>query len=313
MSNDITLPQGGQFIDPASISDARAMFLQKTVWVGASMEMVKIADAYCMHYGVDAVMRPVYIIPYQKRDRSGNVVGKTESIIPGIGLYRVIAARSGLCGNKVVYGPDGRDGKPDWIEYTAFRLMPNGTVAEFTAREYMKENMPANRRPDSKWNTRPIGMLRIRAESQALRMGFPEVGAQPTIEEIEEDDDRFGDNMTPTEAAISSPRRKSKAVELPAPSAEAEAPPITKIKQEAKQAETVAYRDADEALPDNLTQASPAPAAGVAPGQLAYIRAKLKATGRDVAWLSDQVGYQLADDLSNLTADAFNDAKSALL
>lgn len=312
MSNDITLPQGGQFIDPASISDARAMFLQKTVWVGASMEMVKIADAYCMHYGVDAVMRPVYIIPYQKRDRSGDVVGKTESIIPGIGLYRVIAARSGSCGNEVVYGPEVH-GLPEWIEYTAFRLMPNGTIAKFTAREYMRENRPANRRPDSKWNTRPIGMLRIRAESQALRMGFPEVGAQPTIEEIEEDDDRFGDNMTPTEAAVSSPRRKSKAVESLPPPEEAHAP-ITEIKQAITTPAEADIVDAVETgATEKLARAAPAPAAGVAPGQLAYIRGKLKATGRDVAWLSDQVGYQLADDLSNLTADAFNDAKRALL
>ena len=312
MSNDITLPQSGQFIDPASISDARAMFLQKTVWVGASMEMVKIADAYCMHYGVDAVMRPVYIIPYSKRDRSGAVIGKTESIIPGIGLYRIIAARSGSCGNDVVYGPE-INGIPEWIEYTAFRLMSNGTIAKFTAREYMKENMPASRRPDSKWNTRPVGMLRIRAESQALRMGFPEVGAQPTIEEIEEDDDRFGDNMTPTEAAVSSPRRKSKAAESLPPPEEVHAP-ITEIKQALTTPAEADIVDAVETgATKSITRTAPAPTSGVAPGQIAYIRGKLKAAGRDVAWLSDHVGYQLADDLSNMTADAFNDAKRALL
>lgn len=312
MNDDTTLPQSGQFIDPASISDARARFLQKTVWVGASMEMVKIADAYCMHYGVDAVMRPVYIIPYSKRDRSGAVVGKTESIIPGIGLYRIIAARSGSCGNDVVYGPE-INGLPEWIEYTAFRLMSNRTIAKFTAREYMKENMPASRRPDSKWNTRPIGMLRIRAESQALRMGFPEVGAQPTIEEIEEDDDRFGDNMTPTEAAVSSPRRKSKAAESLPPPEEVHAP-ITEIKQALTTPAEADIVDAVETgATETLARAEPAPAAGVAPGQISYIRNKLKAAGRDVAWLSDQVGYQLADDLSNLTPDAFIDAKRALL
>ena len=313
MSNDITLPQSGQFIDPASISDARARFLQKTIWPGASLNAVKIADAYCAHYGVDAVMRPVHIIPFTKRDRDGRPTDKTENIVPGIGLYRIIASRANLCGGHATYGPEGRDGLPEWIEYTAKRLMPNGTIGEFTAREYMRENFQTSRRADSKWNTRPIGMLRVRAESQALRMGFPEVGSQPTIEEIEDDDDRFGDNMTPTEAAVSSPRRKSKAIESLSPPEEVHAP-ITEIRQTvAMPAEADIVDAVETSATETLTRAEPAPTAGVAPGQIAYIRGKLKAAGRDVAWLSDQVGYQLADDLSNLTPDAFNDAKRALL
>ena len=290
MSNDITLPQTGAIVTADQITNAEAELMIRSVFPGASLPMAKFAGAYCRSLGVDVLRKPVYILKYNG----------VEQVAPGIGLYRIIAARSGLCGNEVIYGPEV-NGLPEWIEYTALRQV-GGMVARFTAREYMKEN----RRRGGNWDTRPIGMLRVRAESQALRMGFPEVGAAPTYEELIDQDDEYGDNMEHSAKPATAPRRKSKATEEPATEvvdaiAPADsAPPATDI------------IEADEVLPpDNLTRA--APATGVAPGQIAYIRGKLKAAGRDVAWLSDQVGYQLADDLSNLTPDAFNDAKRTLL
>lgn len=291
MSNNITLPQSGAIVTADQITNAEAELMIRSVFPGASLPMAKFAGAYCRSLGVDVLRKPVYILKYNG----------VEQVAPGIGLYRIIAARSGLCGNEVVYGPDV-NGLPEWIEYTALRQV-GGMVARFTAREYMREN----RRRGGNWDTRPIGMLRVRAESQALRMGFPEVGAAPTYEELIDQDDQYGDNMEPSAKPATSPRRKSKSAEAPAAeAADAIAP--------ADSAPHVDIIEASEVLPpDDLTQATPAPTAGVAPGQIAYIRGKLKTSGRDVAWLSDQVGYQLADDLSNLTADAFNDAKRVLL
>lgn len=291
MSNDITLPQGGAIVTADQITNAEAELMVRSVFPGASLPMAKFAGAYCRSLGVDVLRKPVYILKYNG----------VEQVAPGIGLYRIIAARSGLCGNEVAYGPEV-NGLPEWIEYTALRQV-GGMVARFTAREYMKEN----RRRGGNWDTRPIGMLRVRAESQALRMGFPEVGAAPTYEELIDQDDEYGDNMEHSAKPATSPRRKSKAEKEPATEVvDAIAP--------ADNAPPTDIIEADEVLPpDNLTRVAPAPAAGVSTGQIAHIRGKLKAAGRDVAWLSDQVGYQLADDLSNLTPDAFNDAKRALL
>lgn len=291
MSNDITLPQGGAIVTADQITNAEAELMIRSVFPGASLPMAKFAGAYCRSLGVDVLRKPVYILKYNG----------IEQVAPGIGLYRIIAARSGLCGNEVVYGPEV-NGLPEWIEYTALRQV-GGMVARFTAREYMQEN----RRRGGNWDTRPIGMLRVRAESQALRMGFPEVGAAPTYEELIDQDDEYGDNIEHSaKPAAAGPRRKSEAVKQVAEVVEPVAPAVDE-----QPADIIT---ADEVLPpEEPARAAPAPTAGVAPGQIAYIRGKLKAAGRDVAWLSDQVGYQLADDLSNLTADAFNDAKRALL
>lgn len=291
MSNDITLPQSGAIVTADQITNAEAELMIRSVFPGASLPMAKFAGAYCRSLGVDVLRKPVYILKYNG----------VEQVAPGIGLYRIIAARSGLCGNEVTYGPEV-NGLPEWIEYTALRQV-GGMVARFTAREYMREN----RRRGGNWDTRPIGMLRVRAESQALRMGFPEVGAAPTYEELIDQDDEYGDNIEHSAKPATAPRRKSKATEAPATEVvDAIAPTDSAPPDD--------IAEVDEILPpDNLTRAAPAPTAGVAPGQIAYIRGKLKAAGHDVAWLSDQVGYQLTEDLSNLTPDAFNDAKRALL
>ncbi len=291
MSNDITLPQAGAIVTADQITNAEAELMIRSVFPGASLPMAKFAGAYCRSLGVDVLRKPVYILKYNG----------IEQVAPGIGLYRIIAARSGLCGNEVTYGPEV-NGLPEWIEYTALRQV-GGMVARFTAREYMREN----RRRGGNWDTRPIGMLRVRAESQALRMGFPEVGAAPTYEELIDQDDEYGDNIEHSaKPAATGPRRKSDAAK--------QATEVAEIVAPVDDEPPVGVITAEEVLPpEEPPHAAPAPAAGVAPGQIAYIRSKLKASGHDIAWLSDQVGYQLADDLSNLTTDAFNDAKRALL
>lgn len=291
MSNDITLPQSGSIVTADQITDAEAALMVRSVFPGASPAMAKFAGAYCRSLGVDVLRKPVYILRYNG----------VEQVAPGIGLYRIIAARSGLCGNEVAYGPEV-NGLPEWIEYTALRQV-GGMVARFTAREYMREN----RRKGGNWDTRPIGMLRVRAESQALRMGFPEVGAAPTYEELIDNDDEYGDNMEHSAKPATSPRRKSDTPKT----APAEEVVAVEVVEEVARPRPFISEDMPSA--ENVARPEPAPAADVAPGQIAYIRSKLKATGHDVAWLSDQVGYQLADDLSNLTPDAFNDAKRALL
>jgi len=63
--------------------------------------------------------------------------------------------------------------------------------AEFTAIEYWKENYAVKGgkeksvAPNAMWSKRPRGQIAKCAQAQALRIAFPELGAQPTAEEME--------------------------------------------------------------------------------------------------------------------------------
>ena len=65
--------------------------------------------------------------------------------------------------------------------------MDTGEVAEFSAREYWRENriVLADGSLDDAWARRPYALLGARAETQALRRGFPESCTAPTAEELD--------------------------------------------------------------------------------------------------------------------------------
>jgi hypothetical protein len=120
-----------------------------------------------------------------------------DVVMPGIGLYRTQAARSGQYGgiSEPEYGPDvelALDGLtirvPEWCKVTAYRI-EGGEPRAFVAKEFWIENYATAGRdtakPNAMWKKRPRGQIAKCAEAQALRRAFPEFGAAPTAEEME--------------------------------------------------------------------------------------------------------------------------------
>ncbi|MBN3839245.1 phage recombination protein Bet [Burkholderia sp. Ac-20349] len=169
--------------------------LEGSLYPGASHNSIKLALGYCKASNLDPMMKPVHIVPIWDK----NAKRMRDTVMPGIGLYRTNAARTGAYAGmtEVEYGPlmteelgGVRVVYPEWAKVTVEKLMPNGTVARFTATEYWIENYAVAGKdtaaPNNMWRKRPRAQLGKCVEAQALRKAFPEsVGAQPTAEEME--------------------------------------------------------------------------------------------------------------------------------
>jgi hypothetical protein len=120
--------------------------------------------------------------------------------MPGVGLYRTQASRTGRFAgqSEPEFGPmideaigGQRITYPEWARVTVKKLLDSGAVAEFTAKEYWIENYAVKGgkeksiAPNAMWTKRPRGQIGKCAAAQALRLAFPEMGAQPTAEEME--------------------------------------------------------------------------------------------------------------------------------
>jgi len=174
--------------------------LKTSLYPGASDESVDMVLAYCQASQLDPMTKPVHIVPiYDSKAKKSRDV-----IMPGIGLYRIQAARTGQYAgvSDPVWGPDTTATLDDvqvtfpaWCKIVVRRLVQNGVIAEFTAVErwienyatagYDKERGVHSTAPNSMWKKRPYAQLAKCAEAQALRKAFPEIGAQPTFEEME--------------------------------------------------------------------------------------------------------------------------------
>jgi phage recombination protein Bet len=123
-----------------------------------------------------------------------------DVVMPGVNLYLTQAARSGQFAgmSEPEFGPDETvtlGGQtvtfPVWCRVTVRRLLSNGAVAEFTAREFWLENYAIkggaekSLAPNAMWMKRPRGQIAKCASAQALRIAFPEIASQPTADEME--------------------------------------------------------------------------------------------------------------------------------
>lgn len=178
---------------PAISEDALVEVLSGSLYPGAAHNSVVMVLAYCKAAQLDPMLKPVHIVPIYQKGR-----GMVDVVMPGIGLYRIQAARTGQYAgiSDPEFGPSittkmaGVDVTyPEWCRVTVKRQMSNGLVAEFTANERWLENYATASKdsiaPNSMWKRRAFAQLAKCAEAQALRKAFPEVGSAPTADEME--------------------------------------------------------------------------------------------------------------------------------
>lgn len=167
--------------------------LQSSLYPGAALSSIKMVLGYCKAAGLDPMRKPVHIVPMW----DGKAKQMRDVVMPGVGLYRTDAARTGEYAGitEPEFGPDITEEVggvkityPLWCRVTVSRRSGN-TVATFTAREFWKENYATAGKdttaPNAMWKKRPYGQIAKCAEAQALRKAFPEVGSQPTADEME--------------------------------------------------------------------------------------------------------------------------------
>ena len=167
--------------------------LQTSLYPGAAIGSVKMVLGYCKAAGLDPMQKPVHIVPMWDK----NTKAMRDVVMPGIGLYRTQAARSGQYAGVTdpEFGPDITESVggvsitfPAWCKVTVKRLLGN-QVVEFAAREFWKENYATagkdSSAPNAMWKKRPYGQIAKCAEAQALRKAFPEFGSAPTADEME--------------------------------------------------------------------------------------------------------------------------------
>lgn len=167
--------------------------LQSSLYPGASVASIRMVLGYCKAAGLDPMQKPVHIVPMW----DSKAKQMRDVVMPGIGLYRTQAARTGehVGTDEPVFGPmvELRVGEfvmqhPEWCKVTVYRLVA-GVKCAYTATEYWTENYATAAKdtqvPNTMWKKRTRGQIAKCAEAQALRKGFPEVGNQPTAEEME--------------------------------------------------------------------------------------------------------------------------------
>ena len=211
MSNIATQQQGAVV---AQSEEDLIRVLQNSLYPGAQLGSVQMVLGYCQAAGLDPMQKPVHIVPMWD-SKAGQM---RDVVMPGVNLYRTQASRTGKFAgmSEPEYGPMIEDtiggqkiSYPEFCRITVEKLLENGAIARFTAIEYWIENYAVKGgkeksiAPNAMWTKRPRGQIAKCAEAQALRKAFPEVGSQPTAEEMEGKSMQVETDITPAPAALS--------------------------------------------------------------------------------------------------------------
>jgi len=192
MSNQLATQNGGVL---ALREEELLAVLGSSLYPGAAPASIKMVLGYCKAAGLDPMQKPVHIVPMW----DGKTRQMRDVVMPGIGLYRTQAARNGCAGvSEPEFGPDVTEAiggvsttYPAWCRVTVKRRISTGEIVEFTAKEFWKENYAVKGgqdksiAPNAMWSKRPYGQIAKCAEAQALRKAFPEIGSEPTADEME--------------------------------------------------------------------------------------------------------------------------------
>ena len=194
MNEDMVITQS--FTAPAISESELIKVLGNSLYPGAQTESIKMILGYCKASGLDPMQKPVHIVPIW----DGKLKTMRDVVMPGIGLYRTMASRTGECAgvSEPEFGADVTETLggvaityPTSCRVIVKRTLPSGQIADFAATERWKENYAVKGgadksiAPNSMWLKRPYAQLAKCAEAQALRKAFPELGSAPTADEME--------------------------------------------------------------------------------------------------------------------------------
>lgn len=326
--NQLSVADAGGPRSLALADDELIQVLRSSLYPGARDDSIKLVLGYCRAAALDPMQKPVHIVPMRVKKVGG---GRDEyewrdTVMPGIGLYRTQAARTGeLAGiDEPEFGPDmpmpggrGAVTVPEWCRVTVYRMIGGQRVA-FTAREYWLENYATSGRdsvfPNAMWERRPRGQIAKCAEAQALRKAFPELGSQPTADEtlIDPADAMpagYGAAPAPAPAAFKVQRK------APAVAHHVDADGVIDVPGVQVQRELVPSAPAPapapvRARPVEVRQDVPNGEALIGPGEVAYLRNKANSVGADLNELIDAMGCAA---LEQMTRAQFAAAKASLM
>lgn len=281
--------------------------LQSSLYPGAKPESIKLALGYCRAAGLDPIQKPVHLVPMRVKKVGGgrDDYEWRDVVMPGIGLYRTQASRTGeLAGiDEPEFGPLVRIPGvsfevPEWCKVTVYRVV-SGQRVGFTACEFWSENYATAGRdssaPNSMWSKRPRGQIAKCAEAQALRKAFPELGSQPTADETLIEPNDFVSEPAPEPIKV--PRKSAKA--SPAPAADADVVDAEVVEKPAA-TQNVAPATSNVAGGDVLIGA----------GEIAYLKNKARAVNADIAVVLADMGGLV---LEKLTKADFANVKAHLM
>ena len=148
-----------------------------------------------------------------------------------------------------------------------------------TAKELWKENYAVKGgqeksvAPNAMWTKRPYGQIAKCAEAQALRKAFPEIGSEPTADEM------AGKTINEFEGTV---------IDVDTGEVSGRKPAVATPQ---RRADTQPPSDQSDVL---ATQ-----------GEIAFITKKIAASGMSIAEVCEKVGLAARDTLEGLTKDGF--------
>ena len=173
-----------------ALTEEKAKMVVATLWPSAPEAERLKAAMICNQYGLNPLMKHLYLLPYNKKDKQGKIVGTDWSIVMGIKATRLIGARQA----SYAYVDDTPRAATDPEILKQFGdEIPQGKVISVCKLRDTKGNTAIgfglyskdeNPKGVEKGNTRR-NMANIRAERQAVERLRP--GAMPSGVEVVDD------------------------------------------------------------------------------------------------------------------------------
>jgi phage recombination protein Bet len=154
----------------SGFTDAEIALMEQTVAPGASRLELAFFLVNAARLGLDPILRQIYLIKYSEN--------APAEIVTGIDGYRKRAEDSGVYAGSddptYEYEKVGQpEGAPSLATVTVWKIVA-GQRVPFTASARWTEFYPGPGKAGEQYRKRPHNQLAIRAESHALRKGFPQ-------------------------------------------------------------------------------------------------------------------------------------------